>query len=441
VGNVYSQVSPFNNYNLVLDGSFEGPRTAIGLLAPGENIEMRGLGNVIASDAVNDGTSYAAPHVTGTVALLQQYATQKLDTPGGQQWDSIRARRHEVMKAVLLNSADKIKDDGMTSVNGTPVPIGGFLGMERTVTDLGPNFDGQNPRNWLQSEAYGDDPGSVGSFIPLDLQMGAGHLNAKRALQQFSSGEFDSDGMDVPTIGWDYGHTSGEGDINKYVIAQPLMAGSFISVSLAWDRVVTFEQDNGTPDEYDPGDTFEEWTDIILPADSVINDLDLHLVHAGATSIFSSIVQSVSNDSTIEHLFFQIPTTGQYEIWVNQWDDEATGDGQDYGIAWWAASAIDPSTGDYDGNGSVGPEDYDVWKSNFGTNFADADGNGNGTVDAADYTVWRDNLGSGSIAAVPEPSTAMLLLGLIGIVASRGARTKQAPASQPTQQPASDARS
>jgi hypothetical protein len=56
-------------------------------------------------------------------------------------------------------------------------------------------------------------------------------------------------------------------------------------------------------------------------------------------------------------------------------------------------AAVDPS-GDYSGNGTVGTEDYDVWRANFGTNSAAADGNGNGIVDAADYVLWRDNLGS-----------------------------------------------
>ncbi len=70
--------------------------------------------------------------------------------------------------------------------------------------------------------------------------------------------------------------------------------------------------------------------------------------------------------------------------------------------------------GDYDGNGSVGPEDYDVWKADFGTTNAAADGNGDGIVNAADYTVWRNILGatvgSGSAAAVPEPASIMLAL-------------------------------
>jgi hypothetical protein len=71
--------------------------------------------------------------------------------------------------------------------------------------------------------------------------------------------------------------------------------------------------------------------------------------------------------------------------------------------------------GDYNHNGSVGPEDYTVWTTDFDSlSKFDADGNGNFTVDAADYTVWRDHLGThlgtGSAASVPEPSAALLAL-------------------------------
>jgi len=89
--------------------------------------------------------------------------------------------------------------------------------------------------------------------------------------------------------------------------------------------------------------------------------------------------------------------------------------------------------GDYSGNGTVGPEDYDLWKANFGsTTILAADGNGDGRVNAADYTVWRnhlgDSLGAGSGAAlpsaaplspaVPEPSAcALAAIALFGLVA------------------------
>jgi hypothetical protein len=67
--------------------------------------------------------------------------------------------------------------------------------------------------------------------------------------------------------------------------------------------------------------------------------------------------------------------------------------------------------GDYDGNGLVDANDYQMWRSEFGLSGPElsSDGNDSGTVDAADYVVWRDNYvalaSSQAVAAVPEPST------------------------------------
>ena len=85
--------------------------------------------------------------------------------------------------------------------------------------------------------------------------------------------------------------------------------------------------------------------------------------------------------------------------------------------------------GDYNHNGTVGTEDYTVWKSTFGQTViagTGVDGNNNAKIDAADFTVWRDHknaAGSGSLSgAVPEPSTVtlgVLALGAAGVAALR----------------------
>jgi hypothetical protein len=404
LGGVYRQVDP----SIDLTEDAEGDRTSISLIAPGDDVDVTGLNN---ATATVDGTSFAAPHVTGTVALLQQYADDRI-MAGATGWNA-NARRHQVMKAVLLNSADKLIDDGTVVVDGSPVAIGGLLGMDRTVVKQ----DGTS--TWLDSEAY--DDAELGSSIPLDIEMGAGHLNASRALTHFRTGEINPAVDDIPLIGWDYGTTTGAADINRYQFAGELLGGSFISVTLAWDRVVEFDIDLGTPGEYDLGDTFVEYIDDGLnpPDDSVINDLDIYLLPKFAGNISQTIAASDSAVGTLEHLFFQIPETGEYEFWVRQHDADV-GMTQDYAVAWWAVAPPTPiSQGDYNGNGTVGPEDYDVWKSNYGSSFANADGNGNGAVDVGDYTVWRNHLGqmvgSGSLASVPEPSAGMLLT--IGFVA------------------------
>jgi hypothetical protein len=111
---------------------------------------------------------------------------------------------------------------------------------------------------------------------------------------------------------------------------------------------------------------------------------------------------------------------------VLEWAFQAASDGA---IMAGQTMSGDPIPGDYDGNGSVGPEDYTEWKSAFNSSVTPgtgADGNSDGTVNAADYTVWRDNLngsGSGALAAnVPEPTTVslgVLALGAAGIAALR----------------------
>jgi hypothetical protein len=58
---------------------------------------------------------------------------------------------------------------------------------------------------------------------------------------------------------------------------------------------------------------------------------------------------------------------------------------------WGIAVATNPLPGDYDESGTVGQEDYLVWRANFGsTTTLAADGNGDGIINAADYVLWRN---------------------------------------------------
>lgn len=61
--------------------------------------------------------------------------------------------------------------------------------------------------------------------------------------------------------------------------------------------------------------------------------------------------------------------------------------------------AVPDIAGDFNGDGCVDTEDYNLWRSDFGSTDSPADGNGDGIVNGADYTVWRDHLGAGCATA------------------------------------------
>ena len=78
-------------------------------------------------------------------------------------------------------------------------------------------------------------------------------------------------------------------------------------------------------------------------------------------------------------------------------------------------------------NGVVDAADYLLWRESRGqTGWGlAADGDLNGRIDTADYSMWRSHFGqlagSGTVigAAVPEPSTTIMILGALIAVAMR----------------------
>jgi fibronectin-binding autotransporter adhesin len=79
--------------------------------------------------------------------------------------------------------------------------------------------------------------------------------------------------------------------------------------------------------------------------------------------------------------------------------------------------------GDFNGDGMVNLADYTVWRDNLGgpESALNGNGSGNATVGSEDYALWKTNFGAGSgsvqslgSATVPEPSSIVVLLGLVG---------------------------
>ncbi len=219
------------------------------IVAPGKHLRVAEQGG---GTEWGSGSSFAAPHVTGTVALLQQYGDYQLTKA---QWVGVASRNHLVMKSVILNSAEKIK---------------GVLGMEKTILKK------DDKSTWEKSTA------DKSPSVPLDREMGVGQLNANRALQQFAAEQYAPEGFGgVPVIGWSLDkvaqYKEGDADdVDVYTLNKKLKRGSHISITLTWDRQVELKEKGVANGKWERGERLTA-----APVAVREQDLDLYLVKKG----------------------------------------------------------------------------------------------------------------------------------------------------------------
>jgi len=300
-GNVYNAVANFSSrgpqdYFDPANGTVQGVRAAVDIAAPGTNLtgayyggQTGGNNPSLPGSAPSGGpnsysgglagTSFAAPVTAGGAALLDSASKNDAGLAG-----NANSRDARVVKAVLLNSADKIP-----GWNNGQQNVGGVI---QTVQSL-------------------------------DYASGAGALNLDKAYDQYiEAGTRDAAGLGggaVQEVGWDYGQV-GAGQTNTYFIDDPLLEGSTLTVTLDWFRERAFD-----PVAMTVADIAQANLDLF------VRDLIANTIIAASKSIYNNV----------EHLSFLLPKTSRYAIDVaylgNLFGNITV---EQYGLAWQGTAAV-----------------------------------------------------------------------------------------------------
>ena len=275
--------SATNNYDQLHSGSSFGPtddgRIKPDVVAPGHLIQTLNDDWETQNDFQTwSGCSFATPHVAGMLAQQVDYGKAN-----GLSTDPM------ALKATMLNSADK-------------------------------NVFDRNGGAW-QAFSAADVAGVYTVTSGMDEQLGAGQIDGVNLYHQYSAGEQEA-GM-VSAIGWDLDLVS-DGETLEYDFDHELAGGTHLTATLTWFRDVAYTDDgDGT---IDSGDAFIA---------SALDDLSLSLLLDGQlVAIANSAVDNV------EHLFFELPETGNYRLVVERLN--GIGSSTDFAIAWSATAVPEP---------------------------------------------------------------------------------------------------
>ena len=281
-------------------GLVESVRSPVDIAAPGNTMTLAYYGGTTGSNDSSfggtadgspdtyisnvEGTSVAAPLVTGSVALMHDAAIS-LSLP-------TTARDSRVMKVNLMNSADKVlQDDGSPWDNG-----------QMRISDV------------------------ITTTQAVDFQSGAGGLNLSTTFNQYLSGETDIEGLMGGTsdsaIGWDFAQIEGgPGSVTDIVLPTVFSATEKFTATLNWFRDRT--SINST-----------------TASDNAYSDLDLEVWDATFTTKYA---ESISDYNAVEHLYLDLPQATTVGLRVIH--DEmrfGTQDTVNFAIAWSGVAVPEP---------------------------------------------------------------------------------------------------
>lgn len=283
----WNKVADFSSVTQADANGVPTARLKVEVVAPGDLIKKAtGIENASRSFDQERGTSFAAPIVTGVVALLHEHGANK-----GFSTDP------RLMRAVIMNSANK-------SVQNR----------------AGVRWDQEFKANTQGVAA-----------TRMSNESGTGMLDAMEAFNQYDAGRsraytknanpFPGSGF-AKTTGWDVDKpaTGGINLGNIYVIEETLRKGTYLTATLAWNREV---------DSTDADPTAWTYKDL--------DQLDLsvreYLVPQGQSSISNFGGNDPNLNGTSQHNVLKLAKRNQYLINVSYRDTSPVNNSA-YALAW-----------------------------------------------------------------------------------------------------------
>jgi subtilisin family serine protease len=296
----YNTVSTFSSRSLSYfdpGDQFSRIRYEVSLMAPGENFYVPAYTGVDSPSNVYSvnasGTSYAAPTVAAGAALLVDVGYARYVTPASRA-----AVDGRVIKAVLMNSADKI-----------------------------PGWNNNQGRTTIPVE----------TTLAVDPVSGTGRMNLARAFTQYTAGTTgpisitNGQPTTVSATGWNLDSVSPTETTDIYNLGQ-LLPGSTFTATLTWFAGADYDLSNPST------------------AYSNIPNLSLEIWRVNLAGTASALyARSNATFSTVEHLSFILPTGNvRYQIRVNYLGSDfgtlPPGLDVTYALAWSATAVPEPIT-------------------------------------------------------------------------------------------------